>query len=247
MLRILICGINGRMGNAIYESSIKSGHSVLCGVDLVTVGKTECPVYKSIDEVKDLIDVIIDFSSPSAIYEILDYSKRNSIPLVIGTTGFSYEQEQAINSHSFFVPVFKSSNTSPGISLILKVCETLASSLKGYDVEIVEKHHSNKKDSPSGTAKLIFDRINASQNENYAPIYGRKGKTSRKKQEIGIHSIRGGSTVGEHEIYFFGENETISIKHVAHSKELFSQGVINACEFIVKKKNGLYSTDDIIF
>ncbi len=246
MLKIIICGINGKMGNFIYENALKRSHSVICGIDKSTVGFTECPVYADFEQIKYLSDVIIDFSSPSALPYLLDYATANKLPLVIGTTGYTEEQEKLILEASKLVPIFKSANMSLGINLLVKLCKTANISLKGYDLEITEFHHKNKKDSPSGTANLIYQSLAPTFPSPKTLTYGRKGNSKRKDGEVGIHSIRGGSTVGKHTVYFFGENESISISHEAHSKELFAEGAIKASEFIVTKNAGLYGMNDLI-
>ncbi len=246
MLKIIICGINGKMGNFIYESALKRSHSVICGVDKSTVGFTECPVYPDFEQIKYLADVIIDFSSPSALPHLLDYATANKLPLVIGTTGYDEIQEKLIFDASKTIPIFKSANTSLGINLLIKLCKIANISLKGFDVEITEFHHKGKKDSPSGTANLIYQSLTSSPCSLKTLACGRNGNYKRKEGEIGIHSIRGGSTVGKHTVYFFGENESISISHEAHSKELFAEGAIKASEFITTKSAGLYDMNDLI-
>ena len=243
MLKLIICGINGTMGTHVYNYATKNGHNVACGIDKVTVGKTECPVYNDFDQVKELADVIVDFSSPSALNSLLTFATLNKIPLVLCSTGYSADQENLIKDASYSIPIFKSSNTSLGILILARLCKIASSSLKNYDVEIIESHHKNKKDSPSGTANLLFDNI--CDTNGIKPIYGRKENSKRSQGEICIHSIRGGTTVGEHSVLFLGEHETITLTHVAQSKELFAKGALLACEFIKSKPNGLYSMQDL--
>lgn len=244
-MRIIICGINGKMGKFTYDVAIKSGYQVVCGIDQKTSGSVDCPVYSSFDEVKEFAEVVVDFSSPSALPDLLKFSTENKLPVVLCSTGYCKADEDAIFYASKQIPIFKASNTSLSINLIATLCELTSKFLEGYDIEIIEKHHSLKNDSPSGTAKMIFDAINSKNGEKFNVVYGRKGKCKRKNNEIGVHSIRGGSTVGEHTILFLGENETISITHTATSKELFAQGAIKACEFITNKPCGLYGMKDI--
>lgn len=244
-MRIIICGINGKMGKFTYDVAIKNGHQVVCGIDQKTSGSVDCPVYSTFDEVKEFAEVLIDFSSPNALPDLLNFVTENKIPTVLCTTGYSKLDEETICCASKRTPIFKTSNTSLSLNLITMLCELTSSFLKGYDVEIIEKHHSQKNDSPSGTAKMIFDAINSKNGENFDAVYGRKGNCKRKDNEIGVHSIRGGSTIGEHTILFLGKNETISITHTATSKELFAEGAIKACEFITNKPCGLYEMKDI--
>ncbi len=240
MLRLIICGINGAMGNTAYNLAIKRGHNVVCGIDKVTVGKTECPVYKDFDQINEHADVIIDFSSPSALDGLLSYALTNKTPLVLCATGYSTEQEYSIAQASKNIPIFKSPNTSVGIRLFSHLCQILTENAKGFDIEIIEKHHKNKKDSPSGTAKLLSDCIAKAQNK--ANMSEQSQKTTSK---TAIHSIRGGSVVGEHSVVFLGEYESFTLTHTAHSKELFAKGAIDACEFIMNSHNGLYGMSDL--
>ena len=246
MLKIIICGINGTLGELVYNCAIKNGHHVTCGIDKITVGKTDCPVYNAFDQVRDLADVIIDFSSPTAIDGILAFAKDNSLPLVLGTTGYDKNQEQLITNASEFIPIFKSANMSLGINALLRLCRHASSILQGYDVEIIEKHHNKKNDAPSGTTHLIYDALTFNKAEKPLERYGRKGFGKRQTDEIGIHSVRGGSLVGEHSVLLLGNEESITLTHTAHSKTLFAIGAIKASEFIVKKKRGLYCMDDLI-
>lgn len=246
MINLAICGINGTMGKHVYDRAIKDGLNVVCGIDKFSVGSVECPIYKSFDQIKDFVDVIIDFSSPEVLPELLDYAKENKIPIVIGTTGFSKKEENLICESSKEIAIFKSANTSIGINLAMKLCKTCAETLSDYDVEIIDKHHKNKNDSPSGTTLMLFNAIENCYKEMKKPIFGRNGKGKRKACEIGLHSVRGGTIIGTHEINFFGENESITIIHTAHSKELFANGALKAAKFIKNKKVGLFSMNDLI-
>ena len=244
-MNAIISGICGKMGKYIYEAAKKYGVNVVCGIDKVISGDFDCPVYKNFDEINDYADVIIDFSSPQNSDALIEYSVKNKIPLVIGTTGYNKKQEDKIYKASRQIPVFKSSNTSRGVFLMLKLCEFLSKELPDYDAEIIDFHHSRKKDAPSGASYSILDTIASASNGNEKAVFGRYGKTQRNKGEIGVHSVRGGGVVGEHEVFFFGENECVSIKHVAYSKALFAEGAIRAAEFIVGKPPELYGMDDL--
>lgn len=246
MKNLLICGINGAMGKHVYNASTKYQFNVVCGIDKQISGTTECPVYKSFEEVRDLIDVIIDFSSPDAIEEILQFALNNKTPLVLGTTGYTEKEENTILCASKEIPIFKSANMSIGINLLIKLCKIVFPILENFDVEIIEKHHKNKKDSPSGTANLIYDNLIECSNKKITPIYGRNGKKKRSNFEIGIHSVRGGTVVGEHEVSFYGENETISLVHTAQSKELFAYGALKCAKFIQNQPAKLYNMEDIL-
>lgn len=245
MLKLIICGINGTMGSHLYNCALKRGYEIICGIDKITVGKTDCPVYNDFDQIKEFANVIVDFSSPSALCGLLNYATKNKLPLVLCTTGYTHEQEEKIKSASLEIPIFKSANTSFGVHVLLKLCKIATSLLHGYDIEIIEKHHKNKKDSPSGTANLIFNSIHEALPYS-TPLCGRKEKSKRFSKEIGIHSIRGGSTVGEHSILFMGEHDSITITHEATNKELFAKGALLACDFIKNKQSGLYNMNDLV-
>ena len=245
-MKIIISGINGKIGSYIYRLATEKSYQVVCGIDKKTVSSVDCPVYSSFYEVKELADVIIDFSSPTMLGDLIEYATQNNLPLVIGTTGYTKENEEQIINASKQIPVFKSANTSLGINLLLKLCKTTATALNGYDVEIIEKHHNHKKDSPSGTAKSIYDVINFAKGENQTAVHGRNGNGARTKNEIGIHALRGGTVVGEHSVFFFGKDETITLTHTATSKELFASGALNCAEFIIGKPNGLYGMNDTL-
>ena len=246
MLKIILCGINGKIGSLIYQLATENSHQIVCGIDKKIVGAFDCPVYNSFCEIKEHADVIVDFSSPTSLDDLLDFALTNQTPLVIGTTGYSLAQEEQIVNASKHISVFKSANMSLGINLLIKLCKTATSVLQGFDVEIIDTHHKHKKDAPSGTTKMIFDAINESKYKALSPIYGRRGKGQRKQDEVGIHSLRGGTIVGEHSIFYFGENETITLSHSANSKKLFAHGAIKASEFLVKQTVGLYDMNNLL-
>lgn len=231
MLKIIICGINGAMGKQIYDVATTKNHQIVCGIDKVTMSNFDCPVYNDFDQIKQLADVIVDFSSPSVLSPLLTYATSNSIPLVIGTTGHSKPQEKEVLSASKQIPIFKASNTSVGVNYFIQLCSLASKLFSGYDVEIIEKHHKNKKDSPSGTANLIYNEIS---------------KASAPLAKSQIHSLRGGTVVGDHSVIFLGDNESITLTHSAQSKKLFADGAIKACEFITTKKQGFYTMNDLI-
>lgn len=245
-MNIIISGICGKMGTEIYEEAKRNGIDVVCGVDKVIKGNFDCPVYKNFFEVNYYADVIIDFSDQSALINLLEYATQSKTPLVIGTTGLSENDESLIENASSLIPVFKASNTSLCVSALIEICKILSEKLDGYDVEIIDCHHNKKKDAPSGTSYAIYNAINSAKNGKMQPAYGRKGNVKRNKNEICIHSVRGGGVVGEHEILFLGENDCLKIKHTAYSKRLFADGAIKASKFIIGKPNGLYGMEDFI-
>ena len=191
-------------------------------------------------------DVIIDFSIPCATFSILDYAVKNLVPIVIATTGFNEIQEKRIVEFSEAIPIFKSANMCFGINVVSNSSSLLAQVLTSFDIEIVEKHHRKKIDSPSGTALMIANKINKNCGNKYKYIYSRSlSKHCKNSNEIGFSSIRGGGLIGEHSILFLGENETIELKHTAYSRNIYADGALRAAKFIVAKKNGLYSMSDI--
>jgi len=221
--------------------------SVCCGVDKNISGNYDFPVYADIQDVKEQPNVIIDFSVPAASIEVLIFAATHHIPSVIATTGFSDEQLNIIEDYSKEVPIFRSSSMSYEINIMSDIVAKLAVLLKDADIEIVETHHNNKIDSPSGTALLLADSINAALDNKMYYEYNRHSKREKRNpKEIGIHSIRGGTTVGSHSVLFFGENESFEITHNVESRSVFAKGAMKAAGFIVNQKNGLYSMKDLI-
>ncbi len=191
-------------------------------------------------------DVIIDFSHFSRLDTLLDFAENKKIPLVIATTGYSSETAEKIERISKNIPVLLSSNMSLGINLMQDILEKIVPVLYGsYDIEVVEAHHNKKIDSPSGTAKTLVETIEKGCSDAMTRQYGREGIHPREKNEIGIHSLRGGTIVGEHSVLFCGNDEVIEIKHTAMSKKIFAKGALEAAKFLAGKKAGLYSMKDI--
>lgn len=218
MINILLNGCNGNMGKAIIEHVNKMpDFNVLYGID-----KDNTDLYNNITQKPD---VIIDFSTVSATFAALNYAVENLVPIVIATTGFSQTDNQKISEFAEAIPIFKSSNMSYAIHLFTNVASTLAKKLKNADIEIIEKHHRMKKDAPSGTALMLANSIN---------------------KKCSISSIRGGGLVGEHSVLFLGENETIEITHTAYSRNIYVEGALDAARFIITKKNGLFSMEDLV-
>lgn len=191
-------------------------------------------------------DIIIDFSHFSRIPNMLNFAVNNNIPIVICTTGYDDKILSQIKEASSKIPILLSSNTSIGINLMNDLVSKMAENLNGFDIEIIETHHNKKVDSPSGTAKTLFNAINQTLENKMNLINGRKGNHKRDKNEIGIHSIRGGSVVGEHRVIFYGDDEAIEIKHSAMSKKIFVYGAIKAAKFLIGKKPNLYGMKDVL-
>ncbi len=249
MIRILLVGCNGKMGQIVARTCMyKEGMSVVAGIDSSTKEGNSFPVYTHTSQVKEVVDVIIDFSHPSALAGILEYATEKSYPVVIATTGHSDEQKLLIEQASLTIPVLLSANMSLGINLILDLVKRAAKTLNGaFDIEIIEKHHNQKIDAPSGTALAIADAINSSLPGNEMKyVYDRHSSMQKRtRDEIGIHSIRGGTITGEHTILFAGNDEMIEIKHTAVSKELFAEGALKAAAFLYDKAPGYYKMQDI--
>lgn len=212
--------------------------------ELAAVVAIECD-YKKLDDVKENFDVIIDFSNPANLDMIIDFSKKTKKPVVFATTGYTNEQLEKINELSKISPVLRSANFSLGVILLNRLVKEATPILKDFDIEIIEAHHNKKVDSPSGTAKMLLDSVVSET--GYEAIYGREGYSPRKKNEIGVHSIRGGSVVGEHEVNYYGVDEVISLKHTAQSKKIFAVGAIKAAAWLCDKNAGFYNMDDVLF
>ena len=191
-------------------------------------------------------DIIIDFSHFSRIPNMLNFAVNNNIPIVICTTGYDDKILNQIKEASSKIPILLSSNTSIGINLMNDLVSKMAENLNGFDIEIIETHHNKKVDSPSGTAKTLFNAINQTLENKMNLINGREGNHKRDKNEIGMHSIRGGSVVGEHRVIFYGDDEAIEIKHSAMSKKIFVYGAIKAAKFLIGKKPNLYGMKDVL-
>ena len=247
MLEVLVNGCNGKMGQVVCDLVEKDEDLLLkCGFDKENTGEFAFPVYTNIDEITEKPDVIIDFSIPIATFNILEYAKKNKVPGVIATTGFTEEQENLIKEYSKDFPIFKSANMSYDINIMKRIVMELAPLLKGTDIEITEVHHNRKIDSPSGTAQMLADAINSSLGNTYHCEYNRHDKREKRdKKEIGMSSIRGGNIVGEHTVQFFGEYETFEIKHTSYSRNVFAEGAIKAAKFISNKESGFYNMDDM--
>lgn len=248
MTRIILNGANGKMGKVI--QSVVAGRSdceIVAGVDRNTQSEG-FPVYDSIDKVQENADVVIDFTNPVLIDGLLDYSERTGTPLVIGTTGYDNKQKKQIEDAAENSAVFFTYNMSLGINLLANLAKKAADVLgSDFDIEIVEKHHNQKIDAPSGTAIMLADAISEEFNEPLKYEYDRHSKREKRgKNEIGMHSVRGGTIVGEHEIIFAGRDEIITLSHSARSKEIFAVGAVNAAVYMNGKKQGLYSMKDLI-
>ncbi|MBQ3550273.1 MAG: 4-hydroxy-tetrahydrodipicolinate reductase [Clostridia bacterium] len=248
MTKIILNGCNGKMGLAVSRLvAERDDCEIVAGVDLKTDIQREFLVFGNINEVKEG-DVIIDFSHPSCLGSLLEYAVTTKTPIVVATTGLSDADIENVKSASKAVPVFFTFNMSLGINLLVELSKT-ASKVLGdrFDIEIIEKHHNQKIDAPSGTAIMLANAINEVNDGKYVYEYNRQAKREKRDaKEIGIHAIRGGNIVGEHEVIFAGHDEVISLSHSAGSKEVFAAGAVNAAVFISGNKPGLYDMKDLI-
>ncbi|TAH64421.1 MAG: 4-hydroxy-tetrahydrodipicolinate reductase [Anaerolineaceae bacterium] len=250
MTNIILRGCNGKMGSVVTELVEEDENAVIvAGIDVSKGRDDKYPVFYSFMQCNVPADVIIDFSSPVNVREMLDFAIRRGIGIVLCTTGFSKEDQRLIEEASKLIPILRSANMSMGINLILKLVKEAAKVLvdSGFDMEIIEKHHNKKVDAPSGTALAIADSINEALNHQYEYVYDRTDiRAPRVKNEIGISSIRGGTIVGEHDVIFAGSDEVIEIKHTAYSKAIFAKGAIQASKYLPGKKPGMYAMNDVV-
>ncbi len=250
MINILLSGCNGKMGQVITRLSDNFPElKIAAGFDINDNINNPYPVFTSLTDCNVAVDVIIDFSNPKAFSPLVEFAQEKHLPLVLATTGLSTEQVTVLKtSVARRIPVFFSANMSLGVNLIIDLVKKAAKVLEGqYDIEIVEKHHNQKIDAPSGTALAIADAINASLDEKCEYMYDRHSRRKkRSKQEIGIHAVRGGTIVGDHSVIFAGNDEIIEINHTALSKEIFAVGALKASIFLAPKAPGLYSMSELI-
>ena len=250
MVKLIMHGCNGKMGQVITKIVKEDGNAeIVAGIDKYTGISNEYPVFESIRECDIEADVIIDFSNASAVDELLDYCVEKKIPVVLCTTGLSDKQLQKIQVVSEKVAVLKSANMSLGVNMLLKLLQDATKVLApaGFDIEIVEKHHNQKVDAPSGTALAMADSINEALDNTYTYVYDRsQERRKRDKKEIGISAVRGGTIVGEHQVIYAGEDEVIELKHTAYSKAVFAKGAVEAGKFLKGKETGLYNMSDVI-
>ena len=249
MTNIAICGANGKMGKNIYNCiKDRDDCTVVAGVDIFTQQYADFPIVESPDKLPVKPDVIIDFSNPALLHDLLAYCLSTGTPLVIGSTGYSDEQIAQIKSAAQQIPVFFTFNMSLGVNLLVNLAKKAAEVLGDrFDVEIVEKHHNQKIDAPSGTAIMLANAVNEAFDNTKQYVYDRHSRRQkREKSEIGMHSIRGGTIVGEHDVIFAGNDEVITLSHSAASKSVFAEGSVKAALFIKDKPAGLYDMQMLI-
>ncbi len=249
MINIGLFGCNGKMGQVISNLLANDDDAKISfGFDVITERKNTYPVYDDISKIKESADVVIDFSHPAMLGTIIKYCTDNSVGAVIATTGLSDEQIGEIDELSKKVAVFRSANMSLGINLLISLVKKATSVLEDkFDIEIIEKHHNQKIDAPSGTALMIADEISETLTNDASYVYDRHSiRKKRAKNEIGLHAVRGGTIVGEHDVIFAGNDEIIEINHKAMSKEIFAVGSIKAAKFISNKECGMYNMSQLI-
>lgn len=238
MINVLINGFEGRMGQMVLKQ-IECSDIFNCNGG---IGKND-----DIYQIDTIPDVIIDFSTPTGTLSILRYAEEKNIPVVIATTGFSDKQLQGIKNASTKIPIFKSANMSYELNVLLSLVGKLAEELSDSDIEIVETHHNKKVDSPSGTALMLYEVINNSLGNSMHYEFGRYSKKApRSKNEIGIHSIRGGTEIGKHSVLFLEDNQTLEITHTVNSRVVFANGALKAAKFLIGQPAGLYNMNDLI-
>lgn len=247
MINVLINGITGKMGQVLLnEINNLDDMKVVAGISPHDVDEI-IPTYTNPEDIKEKIGIIIDFSTPEGTMSILEYAKKHNIPLVIATTGFNKDQQAKILKYSKEIPIFQSSNMSFEINIMCDMVAKLAKQLNNSDIEIVETHHRNKVDAPSGTALMLANSINTALDNEMDYIYDRHSvRQKRKDNEIGIHSLRGGTEVGKHSVFFFGDNESFEITHTVNSRSIFAKGAIKSAYFLLNQEKGFYDMKDLI-
>ena len=250
MTKMLLVGCNGRMGKVITELAAGDADiEITAGVDVAGECAGKYPVVSSFDQIDADADVIVDFSSPKVFDAMLDYALANKLPVVVCTTGLSEEQIARLDSAVEQIAVLRSANMSLGVNLLIKLVKEAAQTLAkaGFDIEIVERHHNQKKDAPSGTALALADSINEGLDNAYEYVYDRSDRVQKRDpKEIGISAVRGGNIPGTHEVIFAGMDEVVELTHLAYSRSIFGKGAISAAKFLAGKSPKFYSMADVI-
>ena len=248
MIDVILVGSGGKMGKFIASSAKADGNiNIVAGVDKFNHGES-FPVFSKFSDINVKSNMIIDFSNPILLDDMLDFAIKNNMPIVIATTGYSEAQTEKIKEAAKKIPVFFTFNMSIGVNLICSLAKKAATILgNDFDVEIIEKHHNQKIDAPSGTAIMLGNAVNEVFEDKMNYEYDRHSKRQKRtKNEIGIHSVRGGTIVGEHDVIFAGHDEVITISHSAYSKEVFAAGAIKAAKFLFNKPVGIYDMNSIM-
>ena len=249
MIKLIISGCNGKMGGVVTAiAKNQEDIEIVAGFDINDESRYGYPVYKNPADFKGEADVIIDFSHPDMLDGLLKFATETKTPVVVATTGLSDEQKEQMKKASEVTPLFFSANMSLGVNLLIELAQKATKVLaESFDIEIIEKHHTQKIDAPSGTALAIADSINDTLESRKEYVYDRHAvRKKRTKNEIGIHAIRGGTIVGEHSVIFAGKDEIIELKHEAMSKEIFAVGAVAAAKYIAGKPAKMYNMQDLV-
>jgi 4-hydroxy-tetrahydrodipicolinate reductase len=250
MVKVIMHGCNGRMGQVITDLAKEDADiEIVAGIDVIDNKDNGYPVFTDINACDVEADVVIDFTNSKAVDNLLAYCEEKKLPVVLCSTGLSEEQVEKVSKVSSNIPVLRSGNMSVGINTLIKILETVSKPLKeaGFDIEIVEKHHNQKLDAPSGTAMMLADAVNNELGGDMEYVYDRSSRRSiRPEKEIGISAVRGGTIVGDHDVIFAGKDEVVQITHRAYSRAIFAKGALSAAKFLKGKTSGLYNLSDAI-
>ncbi len=246
-MKIVLCGACGKMGRMVADLAPEAQAEIVCGVDLAPA-PAPFPIYPDFSSVTEEADVLIDFSSARFVEERLRFCEEKGLPAVLASTGYTDNDLALIENYSKRVPVFRTGNLSLGINVMQRLAQKAAEALgTAFDAEIIERHHSQKQDAPSGTALMLAKSVNEGFGGGKENVYGRQGAVgARKKSEIGVHAVRGGTIVGEHEVMFAGDDEILTLTHSARSRKVFAAGALKAARFMLGKRPGLYDMDDLL-
>ncbi len=244
MTRLILSGAYGRMGRLVAQEAPAQGFEAVAGIDPGKAVYADFPVFPDFGDVIPEADALIDFSTPAALGALLDYARVTRLPCVLCATGYGDEHMALIRETAREIPILQSANMSRGVYAMRKLAALARSLLPGFDVEIVEKHHNQKADAPSGTAYALLDAV---RDEGTRPVFGREGMTGKRSpDEIGVHAVRGGTVSGEHEVGFYGKHEVVTLTHTAQSPLIFAYGALSAAKWLIGQKPGLYGMDDLM-
>ncbi len=250
MIRMIMHGCNGRMGQMISDIAAKEeGISIVAGVDLYGGKKNDYPVFETLSDCDAEADVLVDFTGSAAFDGLMDWCVDNNMPCVLCSTGLNEAQLKRVNEATEKIAILRSANMSMGINTLMKVLKEVAPvfAKAGFDIEVVEKHHNQKLDAPSGTALALADSVNDAFEEKYEYVYDRSSRReTRPAKEIGISAVRGGTIVGDHDVIFAGTDEVVTFSHMAYSRAVFAKGAVSAAKFLAGKKPGMYDMADVI-
>ena len=242
MIDIIVNGAGGRMGSILVgKINENTAFNLAGGVDITG----NFGYKRTLNELECKADIVIDFSTRTAAYDVINYAAQKRLPLIICTTGYQREELKLVKAASEVIPVFMSGNMSVGIAVLIRLAKQAALAFPGADIEVIETHHNRKLDAPSGTALMLAEAVREVRPGSKF-VYGRQGSHVREKEEIGIHAIRMGNIVGEHQVIIATDSQTITLKHEAHDRALFAEGALAAAEFLIKKPAGLYNMQDVV-